>query len=75
LIEVAFAMSGQRVADAIDTRPADAPLPVSITVDHGTEFTSKAPEDWAWRQRRPHSSLETVERWSLKARLARLLRC
>jgi putative transposase len=50
LIEVAFAMSGQRVAAAIDARPADAPLPASITVDHGTEFTSKALEDWAWRR-------------------------
>ena len=49
LIEVAFAMSGQRVAEAIDARPADVPLPASITVDHGTEFTSKALEDWAWR--------------------------
>jgi putative transposase len=49
LIEVGFAMSGQRVAEAIDRRPADVPLPVSITVDHGTEFTSKALEDWAWR--------------------------
>jgi putative transposase len=50
LLEVAFAMSGQRVADAIDARPADVPLPASITVDHGTEFTSKALEDWAWRR-------------------------
>ena len=25
-------------------------VPASITVDHGTEFTSKALEDWAWRR-------------------------
>ena len=25
-------------------------LPKSITVDHGTEFTSRALEDWAWRR-------------------------
>jgi putative transposase len=25
-------------------------VPVSITVDHGTEFTSKALENWAWRR-------------------------
>src|SRR5688572_1582911 len=49
LLEVAFAMSGQRVAGALDARAADIPLPVSITVDHGTEFTSKALEEWAWR--------------------------
>jgi putative transposase len=49
LIEVGVAMSGQRVADAIDARPDDVPLPLSITIDHGSEFTSKALEDWAWR--------------------------
>jgi len=26
------------------------PAPASITVDHGTEFTSKALEAWAWRR-------------------------
>jgi putative transposase len=26
------------------------PLPVSITVDHGSEFTSKALEEWAWQR-------------------------
>ena len=26
------------------------PPPVSITVDHGSEFTSKALEEWAWRR-------------------------
>ena len=40
LIEVDFAMSGQRVADALEARIADMPAPVSITVDHGSEFTS-----------------------------------
>ena len=50
LIEVRFSMSGQKVADALDARTADMPAPVSITVDHGSEFTSKALEDWAWRR-------------------------
>lgn len=50
LMEVGFAMSGQRVADALDARPGTGALPVSITVDHGSEFTSKALEDWAWRR-------------------------
>ena len=49
LIEVDFSMSGQRVAEALEARTADMPLPVSIPVDHGSEFTSKALEDWAWR--------------------------
>jgi putative transposase len=26
------------------------PAPVSIAVDHGSEFTSKALEDWTWRR-------------------------
>ena len=42
LIEVDFAMSGQRVADALEARTAGMPAPASITVDHGSEFTSKA---------------------------------
>lgn len=50
LIEVDFAMSGQRVADALEARTADMSAPVSIAVDHGSEFTSKALEDWAWRR-------------------------
>jgi putative transposase len=50
LIEVDFAMSGQRVAEALEARTVDMPAPVSITVDHGSEFTSKALEDWAWQR-------------------------
>ena len=29
---------------------AERPAPLSLTVDHGTEFTSKALEEWAWRR-------------------------
>ena len=50
LIEVDFSMSGHKVADALDRRLADGPVPVSLTVDHGTEFTSKALEEWAWQR-------------------------
>jgi putative transposase len=50
LIEVDFAMSGQRVARALEARTTDMPAPLSITVDHGSEFTSKALEEWAWRR-------------------------
>ena len=48
LLEVATAMSGRTVAEALDRvlRGAGA-WPRSITVDHGTEFTSRALEDWA----------------------------
>ena len=50
LIEVDFSMSGHKVAAALDRRLADGPLPISLTVDHGTEFTSKALEEWAWQR-------------------------
>jgi putative transposase len=50
LIEVDYAMSGQRVAGALEARTTDMSPPVSITVDHGSEFTSKALEEWAWRR-------------------------
>ena len=50
LIEVDFSMSGQKVAEALDSRLMDGSVAVSLTVDHGTEFTSKALEEWAWRR-------------------------
>jgi len=28
--------------------PWERPLPKAITVDHGTEFTSKSLDEWAW---------------------------
>ena len=50
LIEVDFAMSGQKVAEALEACVTDTPALVSITVDHGSEFTSKSLEEWAWRR-------------------------
>jgi putative transposase len=50
LVEVGFAMSGQLVAEALDRYVVEHGAPVSITVDHGTEFTSKALEEWAYRR-------------------------
>jgi putative transposase len=50
LIEPAFAHSGRSIAAALE-RVVDAlGAPTSITVDHGTEFMSKALEDWAWQR-------------------------
>src|SRR5262245_13221796 len=48
LLEVASRMSGRTVSEALD-RVLDAP-PRSITVDHGTEFQSRALEDWAYQR-------------------------
>ena len=36
------------VGEALDRVLEDGPRPRSITVDHGTEFQSRALEDWAY---------------------------
>jgi len=50
LIEPRFGFGGRDVADALDRVIERTGTPVSITVDHGTEFTSKALEEWAYRR-------------------------
>lgn len=43
-------MSGETVGHALDRVLGERPGPRSITVDHGTEFQSRALENWAyWR--------------------------
>ena len=50
ILEVASSMSGATVGVALDrVLPAGA-RPRSITVDHGTEFMSRALEDWAYQR-------------------------
>jgi putative transposase len=48
LLEVASSMSGMTVGQALDRVLAGPRAPRSITVDHGTEFMSRALEDWAF---------------------------
>ena len=48
LVEPRRGYSGVAVAEPLRQRLRDDPMPVSISVDHGTEFTSKALEKWAW---------------------------
>ena len=43
-------MSGEIVSQILDRVLGDQPGPHSITVDHGTEFQSRALEDWAYRR-------------------------
>src|SRR5262249_20908202 len=50
LLEVASRMSGHSVGEALNRVLAAAACPRSITVDHGTEFQSRALEDWAYRR-------------------------
>ena len=49
-MEANVALTGQSVVDALEALSARRPLPKAITVDHGTEFQSRALEDWAWRR-------------------------
>jgi len=49
LLEADFAFTGQSVVQALEGVAARRPMPRAITVDNGTEFTSKALDEWAWR--------------------------
>jgi len=46
-VEPGFTLTGTSVAAALDTVAQRRPLPKAITVNHGTEFTSRALDDWA----------------------------
>ena len=50
LLEVASRQSGATVGAALDRVLGDDTTPQSITVDHGTEFMSRALEDWAYQR-------------------------
>ena len=49
-LDVASSMSGLTVGVALDNAIANGTAPRSITVDHGTEFMSRALEDWAYQR-------------------------
>jgi putative transposase len=49
ILETAPSMSGGSVAAALDKAIARHGRPRTITVDHGTEFTSRALDEWAYR--------------------------
>ena len=50
LLEVASSLSGATVGLALDRVLPVGAAPRSITVDHGTEFMSRALEDWAYQR-------------------------
>lgn len=50
ILEVAQSMSGQCVGQALDRAIAQHGKPKVITVDNGTEFTSRALDEWAYRR-------------------------
>jgi len=50
ILETAPGMSGSSVAEALEKAIARHGKPRTITVDHGTEFTSRALDEWAYRR-------------------------
>ena len=49
-MEANAALTGRSVVEALDALSAHRSLPKAITVDHGTEFTSNALDEWAYRR-------------------------
>ena len=47
VLEAGFRMTGGTVSQVLDRVLSTRVMPHSITVDHGTEFQSRALEDWA----------------------------
>lgn len=43
-----FALTGQSVVEALQALASERALPRAISVDHGTEFTSKALDEWCF---------------------------
>ena len=50
LLEARVAQTGRSVVEALEAVSPRRPLPRSITVDHGTEFTSTVLDEWAYRR-------------------------
>ena len=48
VLETGFRLTGESVVQALRRAASERNLPRSITVDHGTEFTSQALDQWAW---------------------------
>jgi putative transposase len=48
VLQADHALTGQSVVAALNEIARDRDLPYAITVDHGTEFTSKALDEWCY---------------------------
>lgn len=75
LLETGFSLTRQSVVDALQQLSLNRPLPKAITVNHSTEFTSKSPDEWAWKNGvkldfiRPGKSTESIFIESYNGRL------
>ncbi len=49
-LEANFRQTGRSVGQALDRSAVPRGWPKAITVDNGTEFTSRALDDWAYRR-------------------------
>ena len=49
-LQVDYALTGHRVARALEDVWRDSGLPRAITVDNGTEFTSKVLDEWCYQR-------------------------
>ena len=49
-LEANVSLTGRSVVEALEQVAQQRALPMSITVDHGTEFTSKALDEWAYQR-------------------------
>lgn len=49
-LEANYRLTGRCVGKALDEAALERGWPKAITVDNGTEFTSKALDEWAWRR-------------------------
>ena len=47
LLETSFSLTGQSVVEALKLFCETRSMPQTITIDHGSEFTSKAFSEWA----------------------------
>jgi putative transposase len=45
-----FALTGQSVVDTLEAARVATELPDAITVDHGTEFTSRVLDEWCYQR-------------------------
>ena len=48
-VEPGFALTGTGVAAALDAVARRRPLTKTFTVDHGTDFASRALDEWVWQ--------------------------
>ena len=48
LLETSFSLTGQSVVEALKLLCGTRSMPQTITIEHGSEFTSKAFDEWAW---------------------------